>query len=130
MSSIKKRSLYKTRLKNHKKNIIFFLKNMKRIRNTVMMFCLSGWRLVEHDGAVGDDVYPVPGAAALLLPLQEGAQGRLLPHHEDHPRLPLLHHGALQPHCIRHDGPGVRKCQGNKQLLFDLSSTKFSFVTR
>ena len=36
------------------------------------------------------------GAVALLLPLQEGAQGRQQSHHEDHPRLPQLHHDPLQ----------------------------------
>ena len=36
------------------------------------------------------------GSVALLLPLQEGAPGRQQSHHEDHPRLPQLHHDPLQ----------------------------------
>ena len=63
-----------------------------------------GCDLVDH-GAAGNDVYPLPGTAALLLPLQEGAQGRQQSHHEDHPGLPLLHHGPLLPYRLRHDGP-------------------------
>ena len=38
------------------------------------------------------------GPAALLLSLQEGAPGRQQSHHEDHPRLPQLHHDPLQVH--------------------------------
>ena len=36
------------------------------------------------------------GPVALLLPLQEGAPGREQSYHEDHPRLPQLHHDPLQ----------------------------------
>ena len=46
------------------------------------------------------------------MPAVSGAPSGLLPDHEDHAGLPLLHHAPLQSHRLRHDGTRVRERQG------------------
>ena len=53
-------------------------------------------KMYPHHLSCTPPVPQVSGPAALLLPLQEGAQGGQQPHHEDHPGLPQLHHDPLQ----------------------------------